>query len=216
MVQAEKHMRVRLGAKERFESLVTCSIFGANPGRDCGHCHAAQRLQFSSCAITNLTIVWNEQGGAGGTHVANIIIDTLDSLSFREGKLQTFVVKATSYFEALFAQGLYKDRIQNARPLRLRDDGNIKTFGETFKDAHIYVTHFIKVYDYSVLNNGFIMALATRDYLCRQPSQRRSRPSGALQRRTSEEDEHHRCHDAVEEAMQSSRRYRNDTETIPV
>jgi hypothetical protein len=86
------------------------------------------------------------EGDRGKLIVANITIDTLDGLSFQ--KVKSFVVKATSYIEALFAQGLYTDNIQDAMPSRLRDTNDGKTFGATFKDAHIYVTHFIKVYDY--------------------------------------------------------------------
>jgi len=47
-------------------------------------------------------------------------------------------------------------------PSRLRNTDDDKTFGATFKDAHICVTHFIEVYDYSVLNDGLIVALAVR------------------------------------------------------
>jgi len=49
-------------------------------------------------------------------------------------------------------------------PSKLRNDSEHKTFGETFKNSYIYVTHFIKVYNYSesVLTDGFIMALAAR------------------------------------------------------
>ena len=69
--------------------------------------------------------------------VANIAIDTLDSLSFQQEKLKSFIVKATSYFEALFAQRLYTTNIQGAMPsLRNIDDDN--TLGSTYKDANIY------------------------------------------------------------------------------
>jgi hypothetical protein len=163
MVQVEKHMRVCLGVKEGFETIVT--VAASEPILVEAAATIMQHKDFSSCRALREILKWPgmSKGDRGELIVANITVDTLDSLTFKDGNLSSFVVKTTSYFEALFAQNLYKANIQNAVPSRLRDDSDeSKTFGETFKDSYVYVTHFIKVYDYSVLTDGFIMALAAR------------------------------------------------------
>jgi hypothetical protein len=155
-------MRVCLGVKEGFESIVT--VAASEPILVEAAATVMQHKDFSSCRALRKILKWPgmSKGDRGELIVANITIDTLDSLAFKDGSVSSSVVMTTSYFEALFAQNLHKEHIQNARPSRLRDDSENKTFGETFKESYIYVTHFIKVYDYSVLTDGFIMALAAR------------------------------------------------------
>lgn len=162
MVQVEKHMRVCLGVKEGFETIVT--VAASEPILVEAAATVMQHKDFSSCRALHEILKWPgmSKGDRGELIVANITIDTLDGLAFKDGNLSSFVIKTTSYFEALFAQNLYKDKIQNAKPSTLRDDSDDKTFGETFEDSYVYVTHFIKVYDYSVLTDSFIMALAAR------------------------------------------------------
>jgi hypothetical protein len=162
MVQVEKHKRVYLGAKERFESLVT--VAPSEPILVEAAATVMQHKQFCSGRAVHSILDWPglNNGSRGEFIVANITIDTLDSLSFQKGKLKSFVIEATSYFEALFAEGLYTNNIQDALPSRLRNADGDKTFGATFMDTYIYVTHFIKIYDHSVLNDSFVMALAVR------------------------------------------------------
>jgi len=162
MVQVEKHMRVCLGVKEGFETIMT--VAASEPILVQAAATVMQHKDFSSCRALREILKWPgmSKGDRGELIVANITIDTLDGLAFKDGNLSSFVIKTTAYFEALFVQNLYKDKIQNAKPSTLRDDSDDKTFGETFKDSYVYVTHFIKVYDYSVLTDGFIMALAAR------------------------------------------------------
>ena len=88
--------------------------------------------------------------------VCNITIDTLDSLMFKDRQLQSLIVKATSYFEALFGSNHYNKTIRNSFPSTLAHEDHNKTFAETFKDARLYVTHFIKVYDYESLSAEFL------------------------------------------------------------
>lgn len=162
MVQVEKHMRVCLGVKEGFETIVT--VAASEPILAEAAATIMQHEDFSSCRALREILKWPgmSKGDRGELIVANITIDTLDRLAFKGGNLVSFVIKTTSYFEALFADNLYTSRIQNAKPSTLRDDSDDKTFGETFKDSYVYVTHFIKVYNYSVLTDSFIMALAAR------------------------------------------------------
>jgi hypothetical protein len=162
MAQVEKHMRVCLGIKEGFETIVT--VAASEPILVKAAATVMQHKDFSSCRALREILKWPgmSKGDRGELIVANITIDTLDGLAFKDGNIPSFVIKTTSYFEALFSQNLYKKNIQNAKPSKLRDESDDKTFGETFKDSYLYVTHFIKVYDYSVLTDGFIMALAAR------------------------------------------------------
>jgi len=102
------------------------------------------------------------KGEQGELITCNISIDTLDSLMFEDKTLRSLVVDATSYFEALFASDIYEKKIKNSFPSKLRELGQNKTFAETFKDSRIYVTHFIKVYDYKVLSTEFLMKCAAR------------------------------------------------------
>ncbi len=85
------------------------------------------------------------KGDRGELITCNISIDTLDSLMFKDRQLESLVVNATSYFEALFASNHYETKIRESLPSRLAHEDHNKTFAETFKDAHLYVTHF---YDY--------------------------------------------------------------------
>ena len=162
MVQVEKHMRICLGVKEGFETIVT--VAASEPILVEAAATVMQHKDFSSCRALREILKWPgmSKGDRGELIVTNITIDTLDGLAFKNRKLSSFVIKMTEYFEALFAQNLYKNKIQNAKPSTLRDGSDDKTFGETFNDSYVYVTHFIKVYDYSVLKDAFIMALAAR------------------------------------------------------
>lgn len=162
MVQVEKHMRVCLGIKEGFETIVT--VAASEPILVEAAATVMQHKDFSSCHALREILKWPgmSKGDRGELIIGNITIDTLDGLAFKDPGSPSFVIPTTLYFEALFAQNLYKSKIQNAKPSTLRDDSDDKTFGETFKNSYVYVTHFIKVYDYSVLEGGFIMALAAR------------------------------------------------------
>ena len=162
MVQVEKPMRVCLGVKEGFETVVT--VAASEPILVEAAATVMQHKDFNSCHALREVLRWPgmSKGDRGELIVANITIDTLDGLAFKDGNLSSFVIKTTSHFEALFAQNIYKDKIQNAMPSTLHDDSDDKTFGETFKDSYVYITHFIKVYDYLVLTDGLIMALAAR------------------------------------------------------
>jgi len=115
-IQVEKHMGICLGVKEGFESFVTAA--SSEPILVEAAATVMQHKHFRSCRALHNILKWPglSKGSRGELIVANITIDTLDSLSFQKGKLKSFVVKATSYFEALFAQGLYADNIQNAMP----------------------------------------------------------------------------------------------------
>jgi hypothetical protein len=162
IVQVKKHMRVCLDVEEGSETIVT--VAASEPILVRAAATVMQHKDISSCRTLHDISKWPgiRKGDRGEHIVANITIDTLDGLAFKDRTLLSFVVKTTSYFEALFAQNLYKDNIQNAMPSRLRDDSDEpKTFGETFKDSYIYVTHFIKFCG-SVLTDGCIMALAAR------------------------------------------------------
>ena len=47
-------------------------------------------------------------------------------------------------------------------PSKLADEGRKLTFAATFANSRIYVTHFIKVYDYNVLSVEFLAKCAAR------------------------------------------------------
>ena len=162
MVQVEKHMRVCLGVKEGFESVVT--VAASEPILTEAAAAVMQGKGFSSCRALQKILEWPgmSKGNRGELIVCNIAIDTLDTLMVQSGQLRSFIVKTTSYFKALFASGIYEDVIQDALPSLLRHDDQNKTFAETFKDSRIYVTHFIKVFDYKVLYIEYIMRLAAR------------------------------------------------------
>lgn len=162
MVQVEKYMRVCLHAKQGFESIVT--VAASEPILAEAAAIVMQHKEFRSCRSLREILVspGMSKGDRGELIVSNITIDTLDGLAFRNPKKPSFVVKTTSYFEALFAQNIYNDVIRDAQPSRLRSDSELKTFAQTFEDSYIYVTHFIKVYDYSVLTDSFIMVFAVR------------------------------------------------------
>jgi hypothetical protein len=124
MVQVEKHMRVCLGAKQGSETIMT--VAASEPILVEAAATVMQHKDFSSCCALRKILRWPRmsRGDRGELIVANITIDTLDGLAFKYGNLSSFVVKMTSYFEALFAEDLYRHNIHNAMPSRLRDDSN--------------------------------------------------------------------------------------------
>ena len=151
MVQVEKHMRICLGVQERFESVIT--VAASEPILTEAAAAVMQGKGFSSCRALQHILEWPRmsKGERGELIVCNIAIDTLDSLMVQGGQLRSFIIKVTSFFKTLFAPGIYKKVIHNALP-SLRHNGHNKTFAQTFKDARMYVTHFIKVFDYKVLS----------------------------------------------------------------
>jgi hypothetical protein len=78
--------------------------------------------------------------------------------------MTSLIVKATSFFEALFAPSIYKEKTQNAMPSTLRNNSDNRSFVKTFKNSRLYIdiTHFIKVYDYKALSIEYVMRLAVR------------------------------------------------------
>jgi len=162
MTQVEKHMRVCLGIKEQFESAVT--VASSEPILTEAAATIAQHIQtFRSCRALRNILQWPglSKGDRGELIVCNITIDTLDSLMFKDRQLQSLIVNATSYFEALFGSKHY-ETIRNSLPSKLGHEDDNKTFAEIFKDARLYVTHFIKVYDYKSLSAEFLLKCLVR------------------------------------------------------
>ena len=110
---------------------------------------------FQSCRALRNILQWPglSKGDRGELIVCNI---TLDSLMFKDRQLQSLIVNATSYFEALFGSKHY-ETIRNSLPSKLAHEDDNKTFAEIFKDARLYVTHFIKVYNYESLSAEFLL-----------------------------------------------------------
>jgi hypothetical protein len=149
MTQVAKHMRICLGIKEGFESAVT--VAASEPILTEAAATIVQHIQtFRSCQALRNILQWSgmSKGDRGELIVCNITIDTLDSLMFKYRQLQSLIVSATSYFEALFGSNCYNETIRNSFPSTLAHEDHNKTFAETFKDARLYITHFIKVHDY--------------------------------------------------------------------
>ena len=73
-----------------------------------------------------------------------------------------------------------------------------RTFGDTIKGALIYAIGFIKVYDYSALVDGLIVALAARGVgiVCAETGVGLI-PSTALRRPAFGQDRHNRHHEAI-------------------
>jgi len=107
MTQVEKYMRVCLGVKEGFESAVT--VAASEPILTEAAATIVQHIQtFRSCRALRNILQWPgmSKGDRGELIVCNITIDTLDSLMFKDRQLQSFIVSATSYFEALWLKPL--------------------------------------------------------------------------------------------------------------
>ncbi|KAF8514093.1 hypothetical protein BU17DRAFT_94784 [Hysterangium stoloniferum] len=164
MVQVEKYMRVCLGVKAGFESVVTVAT--SEPMLTEAAATVMQHSNFKSCQALRQILEWPgmSKGDRGEVITCNITIDTLDRLMFQTKRLESesLIVPVTSYFEALFAQGIYNGRIKDRVPSMLNTMSHNKSFAETFKDSRIYVTHFIKIYDSRVLSIEFLWRLAAR------------------------------------------------------
>ncbi|KAF8523256.1 hypothetical protein BU17DRAFT_85925 [Hysterangium stoloniferum] len=164
MVQVEKYMRVCLGVKAGFESVVT--VAASEPMLTEAAATVMQYSNFKSCQALRQILEWPgmSKGDRGEVITCNITIDTLDRLMFQTKQLESesLIVPVTSYFEALFAQGIYNERIKDRVPSMLNTMSHNKSFAETFKDSRIYVTHFIKIYDSNVLSIEFLLRLAAR------------------------------------------------------
>ena len=154
-------MRVCLGIKAWFDHESVVTVAASEPVLTEAAATVMQ-YNFRSCRALRGILQWPgmSKGEQGELVTCDISIDTLDSLMFEDKALRSLVVDATSYFEALFASDIYEKKIEDSFPSKLRELGQNKTFAETFKDSRIYVTHFIKVYDYKVLSAEFLMKCA--------------------------------------------------------
>lgn len=85
------------------------------------------------------------RGHRGETIVATIILDTLDNRSFDQlGRRSRFVLPVKDVMEALFLDDSFKQLI-HSQPSRATS-GFSGDFAETFKDAIMYVKHFLNRY----------------------------------------------------------------------
>jgi hypothetical protein len=163
-IQVEKHMRVCLGVHEGLDSITT--VAASEPMLTEAAAAIMRYGNFKSCAELHKILEWPglNKGERGELITSNITIDALDRYMFQGEKkrLSRPIVPLTAYFEHLFKKGFYEAHIKNAKPSKLRCPEDDKTFAETFKGAHLYVTHFIKIHDCSVLSLDFLMRLAVR------------------------------------------------------
>jgi hypothetical protein len=162
MTQVERYMRVCLGVKEGLDSAVT--VASSEPILSEAAATAMQQIRLRSCQSLRNILQWPgmSKGDRGELITCNISIDTLDSVMFVNRQLKSLSVEVTSYFQALFASDIYTKKIQSMLPSRLADKGREHTFAATFANSCIYVTHFIKVYDYNVLSVEFLAKCAAR------------------------------------------------------
>ena len=162
MTQVERHMRVCLGVKEGLDSAVT--VAASEPILSEAAAIVMQQSGFRSSQSLRNILKWPgmSKGDQGELITCNISIDTLDSLMFEDHQLKSLSVEVTSYFEALFASDIYTKKIQSMYPSKLADESRNQTFASTFANSRIYVTHFIKVYDYKVLSVEFLAKCAVR------------------------------------------------------
>ncbi|KAF8523327.1 hypothetical protein BU17DRAFT_63897 [Hysterangium stoloniferum] len=145
MVQVEKYMRVCLGVKAGFESVVT--VAASEPIITEAAATIMQHNSFRSCqALRQILECPGMSKGDRGEQLQS----------------ESLIVPVNSYFEALFAQGIYNEHIKDSLPTMLYDASHDKFFSETFGDSRIYVTHFIKVYDSRMLSIEFLLRLAAR------------------------------------------------------
>jgi hypothetical protein len=81
-IQVEKHMRICLGVKEGFQYFVTAA--SSEPILVEAAATVMQHKHFRSCRALHNILKWPglSKGSSGELIVANITIDTLDSLSF--------------------------------------------------------------------------------------------------------------------------------------
>jgi hypothetical protein len=162
MTQVEKYMRVCLEVKEGLGSAVT--VASSEPILSEAAAIVMQQPRFRSCQSLRNILQWPgmSKGDRGELITCNISIDTLDSVMFENGQLKSLSVEVTSYFQALFASDIYTKKIQSMLPSKSADEGRECTFATTFANSRIYVTHFIKVYDYNVLSVEFLAKCVAR------------------------------------------------------
>ena len=162
MTQVERHMRVCLGVKEGLDSAVT--VAPSEPILSEAAAIVMQQAGFRSCQSLRNILQWPgmSKGDQGELITCSISIDTLDSLIFENRQLKSLSVEVTSYFQALFASDIYTRKIQSMLPSKLADEGRKHTFAATFANSRLYVTHFIKVYDYKVLSVKFLAKCTAR------------------------------------------------------
>ncbi|KAF8325609.1 uncharacterized protein EI90DRAFT_3072219 [Cantharellus anzutake] len=155
MRQVERHMRVCLGVKEGFESVVTVAASEPILTEAAATILCSIRDTVRSCHMLEDILQWPgiSKGDRGELITCNIIIDTLDDL---------MGVMVTSLFQALFARDIYDTSIKDSLPSMLLNGSRNRSFAETFKSSRIYVTHFIKVYDFEVLSVNYLFKLAAR------------------------------------------------------
>ncbi|KAF8324658.1 uncharacterized protein EI90DRAFT_3074728, partial [Cantharellus anzutake] len=164
MNQVERHMRVCLGVKDGFESVVTVAASEPILTEAAAIILCTIRDKVRSCQMLRDILEWPgmSKGDRGELITCNIILDTVDDLMSREGRWEPGGVMVTSLFEALFTHDIYHKSIKDSLPSRLLTGSCNDAFADTFKSSRIYVTHFIKVYDFKVLSVQYLFKLAAR------------------------------------------------------
>ncbi|KAF8328569.1 uncharacterized protein EI90DRAFT_3064614 [Cantharellus anzutake] len=164
MNQVERHMHVCLGVKDGFESVVTVAASEPILTEATAIILCTIRDKDRSCQMLQDILEWPgmSKGDRGELITCNIIIDTVDDLMSKEGRWEPGGVMVTSLFEALFTHDIYHKSIKDSLPSRLLTGSCNDSFAETFKSSRIYVTHFIKVYDFKVLSVQYLFKLAAR------------------------------------------------------
>ncbi|KAF8313034.1 uncharacterized protein EI90DRAFT_3092493, partial [Cantharellus anzutake] len=164
MNQVERHMRVCLGVKDGFESVVTVAASEPILTEAAAIILCTIRDKVRSCQMLRDILEWPgmSKGDRGELITCNIILDTVDDLMSREGRWEPGGVMVTSLFEALFTHDIYHKSIKDSLPSKLLTGSCNDAFAATFKSSRIYVTHFIKVYDFKVLSVQYLFKLAAR------------------------------------------------------
>ncbi|KAF8328923.1 uncharacterized protein EI90DRAFT_3155623 [Cantharellus anzutake] len=127
--------------KDGFESVVTVAASEPILTEAAAIILRTVRDKDRSCQMLRDILEWPgmSKGDRGELITCNIIIDT-----------------------ALFTHDIYRKSIKDSLPSRLLTGSCNDSFAETFKSSRIYITHFIKVYDFKVLSVQYLFKLAAR------------------------------------------------------
>ncbi|OCH86958.1 hypothetical protein OBBRIDRAFT_890136 [Obba rivulosa] len=164
LLQVEKHLRVVLKIEPTSYIRSTLTVSPSEPTIVEAASWLMRREGFQTCtALRAILDAYHcvSTGHRGEFVVATVILDTLDNCSFdQSGNRMRFVLPLKDFMEALLLQDSFA-QLMRSRPTRTNDI-DTDDFAETFKNANIYVTHFIKALDLGVLRREILVRYIVR------------------------------------------------------
>ncbi|OCH84613.1 hypothetical protein OBBRIDRAFT_891674 [Obba rivulosa] len=164
LVQVERHLRAVLDIDPMSYIRTTITVSPSEPTVVEAASWLMRQEGFQTCVALRSVLKGYHcvsPGHRGEIVVASLILDTLDNCSFdQSGNRTRFILPVQEFIEALLPQDTF-EQLVHSRPSRA-NDVVAGDFAQTFKNAKMYVTHFIKALDLRVLRRDILVRYIVR------------------------------------------------------